>query len=338
MEVLNINMSSETFNTTAGNCLIELYKDQESTDVTLACGDDQQFKAHKAVLGFCSSVFKNIFRTNNAPNQVVYFRGVEGVELKSILEFMYTGKTTINQTCLDNFLAIARDIKVKGLGELPDNNSNKNSNIQNKNKDETKLIENSASTKCIKEGHYDTNNFLEHETVETQSMEPIVYVSENHENEDSSPHTNVKETEPAEIKTVTKDLIIPTTEEKQQECVIPRSSQKALYKWRPDWTIKDCYSLSGRDLYDLMPDENGLFSCTDCSYKQRARLDVARHCLSRHVNLKLECDDCTQHFRGFNSLQHHKRIVHEGVQYVCDNCPYKGNTRNNLHRHIIKYH
>merc|ERR1712179_710164 len=122
----------------------ELFKEPDLTDVTVACGDGQQLRAHKVILGSFSPVFKNIFRKNIAPNQVVYFRGVDGVELKSILEFIYTGKTTINQTCLDNFLALARDTKVKGLGKFPDNDSNKNLSLPDKNKDITKLIESSA--------------------------------------------------------------------------------------------------------------------------------------------------------------------------------------------------
>ena len=47
MELLNINISSNSFATNAENSFKELFEDLELTDVTLVCSDEQQIKEHK---------------------------------------------------------------------------------------------------------------------------------------------------------------------------------------------------------------------------------------------------------------------------------------------------
>ena len=76
--------------------LHKMMKSNELTDVTLVCDDKKQFQAHKIVLNACSPVFKSII---NLPqnNSVIYLRGIQHQEIKSILEYMYFGKTTFYQ-------------------------------------------------------------------------------------------------------------------------------------------------------------------------------------------------------------------------------------------------
>ena len=62
MELLNINISSNSFATNAGNSFKELFDDLELTDVTLVCSDDQQIKAHKVILGSSSPVESDSFK------------------------------------------------------------------------------------------------------------------------------------------------------------------------------------------------------------------------------------------------------------------------------------
>ena len=107
---------------------------------------------------------------------------------------------------------------------------------------------------------------------------------------------------------------------------------------KSDISIKECYSLIGRDYYDIKPAANGKFSCTDCNYGSKWRTDLAKHFLNNHVDIKLQCDECPKEFNSFNALQYHKRAVHEGIYFSCDICPNKGTTKSNLRRHIMKYH
>ena len=59
-------------------------------------------------------MLRNIFRENH---QVIYLFGSKGVLVKSLLDFMYSGEVQIEKDDLPSFLAIAEELKVKGLSE-----------------------------------------------------------------------------------------------------------------------------------------------------------------------------------------------------------------------------
>ena len=48
-------------------------------------------------------------------NILIYLRGVRHADLVSVLEFMYCGSVNVAQEDLNSFLAVAEDLKVKGL-------------------------------------------------------------------------------------------------------------------------------------------------------------------------------------------------------------------------------
>ena len=109
----------DKFQINAGNTLKMLLGDTNYTDVTLACDDDKQIKAHKVILSSCSSFFQNILLKNPHPNPLIYLKGVSFAELNSIIKFMYLGQTEVKQEDLNHFMEIAQDLKVLGLlGEL----------------------------------------------------------------------------------------------------------------------------------------------------------------------------------------------------------------------------
>ena len=116
MEVLNINISSQQFETYAGTYFKELYGERDLSEVTLVCSDDHQIKAHKVILGSSSPVFKNIFKTNTCSS--IYLHGVNFDHMESIVKFIYLGQTEINQSSIDDFLIVARDLKVKDLSHF----------------------------------------------------------------------------------------------------------------------------------------------------------------------------------------------------------------------------
>ena len=84
-------------------------------NVTLVCDDNSQVSAHKLVLSACSEYFKTIFRNNNHPSPLICLEGVSSPDLRNILEYMYNGKANILQENLDNFLSLAKRLKLLGL-------------------------------------------------------------------------------------------------------------------------------------------------------------------------------------------------------------------------------
>ena len=89
---LKWNDFQENVNTAFEN----LRKNEDFSDVTLACEDGQQFELHKVILA--SSM-----------------RGVKSEDLNAIIDFLYCGQANVFQENLDSFLAIAEELKLKGL-------------------------------------------------------------------------------------------------------------------------------------------------------------------------------------------------------------------------------
>jgi len=92
----------------------ELREDKDFFDVTLAC-DDDQIQAHKVILSACSPFFRTILKRNIHEHPLLYLKGVKYSDLTAVLNFMYHGEVNVAQEDLNSFLAIAEDLKVKGL-------------------------------------------------------------------------------------------------------------------------------------------------------------------------------------------------------------------------------
>ena len=93
----------------------DLKEDTEFSDVTLVSEDGQHVESHKVILAASSPFFKNMLRGNRHLHPLVFMKGTSLKDLKSLLEFIYCGETKICQNNLDAFLAIAEELKIKGL-------------------------------------------------------------------------------------------------------------------------------------------------------------------------------------------------------------------------------
>jgi len=92
----------------------ELRDDKDFFDVTLVC-DDEQLQAHKVILSACSPFFRNVLRRNPHQHPLLYLKGVKYSDLQSVLNFMYHGEVNVAQEELNSFLAVAEELRVKGL-------------------------------------------------------------------------------------------------------------------------------------------------------------------------------------------------------------------------------
>jgi len=120
------------FETNISVAFRELREEKDFFDVTLAC-DDSQIQAHKVILSACSPFFRNVLRRNPHQHPLLYLKGVKYKELLSVLNFMYMGEVNVAQEELNSFLAVAEDLRVKGLTQ---NNSSSESSAANKPKQE----------------------------------------------------------------------------------------------------------------------------------------------------------------------------------------------------------
>jgi len=103
------------FETNISSAFKDLRDDKDFFDVTLSCDDDEQIKAHKVILSACSPFFRNVLRRNPHPHPLLYLKSVKYTDIQAVLNFMYHGEVNVAQEELNSFLAVAEDLRVKGL-------------------------------------------------------------------------------------------------------------------------------------------------------------------------------------------------------------------------------
>ncbi len=92
-------------------------------DVSLAVADDDRLvQAHKVILSTCSPFFRNVLAKQSRASPlggllhpVIFLRGISAHDLRNVLDFMYKGEVNVAQEELDAFLAVAEDLKIRGL-------------------------------------------------------------------------------------------------------------------------------------------------------------------------------------------------------------------------------
>ena len=74
---------------------------------------------HKVILSACSPFFRSVLRRNQPASQqgslVLYLKGVTYRDMESVLNFMYHGEVNVAQDDLNSFLAVAEELRVKGI-------------------------------------------------------------------------------------------------------------------------------------------------------------------------------------------------------------------------------
>ena len=113
-----VNLNNNNYNDVTKNLYVELFLTGKYSDVTLISDDQTQFKAHKFVLNYQSSFFHNIFKHDvfNLQNTVI-LSGIHKLEVESILQFMYLGKTTFEEERINVFLQTAKALNVTEIVE-----------------------------------------------------------------------------------------------------------------------------------------------------------------------------------------------------------------------------
>jgi len=100
--------------------------DDELLDVSLVCSNNKggsvTLRAHKLILAAYSPVFKDMFKNmNDKKDPAIFLKGISHDNLASMLDFMYQGSVDIPKSVLNDFIADAEELQIKGLrGENDD--------------------------------------------------------------------------------------------------------------------------------------------------------------------------------------------------------------------------
>eukprot|EP00092_Neocalanus_flemingeri_P019672 GFUD01021306.1.p1 GENE.GFUD01021306.1~~GFUD01021306.1.p1 ORF type:complete len:177 (+),score=48.53 GFUD01021306.1:16-546(+) len=107
-------LKSTEFGDNLSSYFRNLREEGDLFDITLAC-DDDQLEAHKIILSASSVFFKSVIKRNPHRHPLLYLKGVKIDDLRSLLDFMYLGKTKVAQDHLETFLTLGKELGVKGL-------------------------------------------------------------------------------------------------------------------------------------------------------------------------------------------------------------------------------
>ena len=273
----------------------DLYTTQELSDVTLACDDGMQVKAHKIILISCSQFFQNILLRNPHNHPLVYLKGVGYQVLKNIIRFIYLGQTDVDQDLLEQFMETAKELKIKGLCENETPNPVFNYNQRNPNEFTTEQFEDYTNKNYDKDG---TN-------IQKQVATPYFPVEQGN-----------KETENA-VETIN-EFHANAEQNKDSSVYINYQNPIPLLKnaeGKLICTICDYQTMNHTNLHAHYLTKHGIgqpggYFCKKCNQMFSSRGSLTNHTKAIHEGVRFPCDQCD--FKGTqnNSLKKHRRSIH----------------------------
>ncbi|KAI5738173.1 hypothetical protein M8J77_003853 [Diaphorina citri] len=94
-----------------------LLENQILVDVTLMC-NTHTLKVHKVVLASCSPYFEGVLQKQLGTHPLIVLKDMKFSVLRSLIEFMYCGETSIAEDNLPALLDAAKFFEVKGLASM----------------------------------------------------------------------------------------------------------------------------------------------------------------------------------------------------------------------------
>eukprot|EP00092_Neocalanus_flemingeri_P031552 GFUD01034263.1.p1 GENE.GFUD01034263.1~~GFUD01034263.1.p1 ORF type:complete len:333 (+),score=58.08 GFUD01034263.1:57-1055(+) len=295
----------------------ELKDDKDFFDVTLAC-EEEQIQAHRVILSACSPFFHQILRRNPHQHPLLYLKGVTFTDLQSVLNFMYHGEVSVAQEELNSFLAVAEDLKVKGLTQTqPGTQTRKQENPSSRSKEREPMPQklkrpinslplNPRTTSQLTNNQQianthvdDIQEIVQHQQIKSEPRDTSLLYS--------SDQTHVPVPAQAD------NHIIDTYQEEeagyedyshyqedQQMTVENRGEQSNQYEKEVDVrTPEDLLKF-------VLPGETG-FVCSYCAKVFPNKRDVRNHLESIHFPnyFTYSCEQCGKEFKSLNSRNIH---------------------------------
>jgi len=110
-----IFLKQNDFQTETLNIFKDMLNDPHFTNITLVTEGNRYIRAHKVILSAFSPVFKDIL-VNTPDCPFIYLRGVQHEHLEAIVNYIYLGETKVSLESVTEFLNVASDLKIVGLG------------------------------------------------------------------------------------------------------------------------------------------------------------------------------------------------------------------------------
>jgi len=311
------------FETNISSAFRDLREDKDFFDVTLAC-DDEQIQAHKVILSACSPFFRNILHQNPHPHPLLYLKGVKFLDIQAVLNFMYHGEVNVAQEELNTFLAVAEDLRVKGL-------------TQNQSDPQTKTI---SAPKSQSQSLPKT--IMPRNTEKTPSAQPLmrpkpitpVSTLSREVDDDIVEYIPVKSEPrdpPPQVQLHSDPIYTPPISNQANLALSTQDGHENDMVYQETESYDDYSQYSGEERYSGLGDGAGgdankaiddqvaeltrktgtnIWECLACGKTASQRTDLKKHIEAHHLNLCLPCDQCESVFSSRHVRQHHIRNMH----------------------------
>lgn len=292
----------------------ELREDKDLFDVTLAC-EGKQVEAHKVILSACSPFFRSVLKRNPHTHPLLYLKGIEYEDVLAVLDFMYHGEVKVAQDDLNSFLAVGKELQVKGLtqdGETP------SSTPEHPRPQKLQIPPQQVEQE---------NDQLE--------VAEVVFEEEEEEVAEMPMGRNIK-TEPETdshslMNSVEQDADTNMDGPEQQQSTFPKIvntlSLGTEIKSDPDWDYHQPAKLTGprtslyrKDTYGHVKphckkdvdDRGACVICRLCGKRGRDMYNMREHIEAVHPHLSpvYHCKLCAQEFKSHNCLKVHTKKYH----------------------------
>jgi len=306
------------FENNISNAFKELRDDSEFFDVTLAC-DDDQMQAHKVILSACSPFFRNILRRNHHQHPLLYMKGVKYTDLQAVLNFMYHGEVNVAQEELNSFLAVAEDLRVKGLTQNQPSSHQASSKISS---EERRRSPAPAPTR-------DKEKVPDAASSQTSQLPKRAYLPQQHRNHDE----DIQE-------------IIPIKSE-------PLSQPQQVYRAEEEHTVSTYQEDAGYEDYGDYQDQG--YHQVDTTMDHNITMQEGHHgkgenrnVLNQYIKKSVaddghsvyECSLCGQKNSQRVNVLNHVESVHfpNSFIYTCKHCQAEFYSKNARNVHVSRNH
>merc|ERR1712142_631710 len=109
-------LRDKVFNNNRDLILSQAFAENTYADVTLVSDDKIPVKAHKLILSACSPVLKNLLVNHPNSQPLIFLRDVEYQDLKSILQFLYSGQSQVSEDRLEKLMEAGKNLGIDNLG------------------------------------------------------------------------------------------------------------------------------------------------------------------------------------------------------------------------------
>ena len=329
----------------------QLFESNKFTDVTLVCGDQKTIEAHRLILSACSPVFAKILDQNTSAHPWIYLRGIDYEELKSIIEFIYLGASSLESSKVNEFFEIAADLEVSSITKSQESARRLFNKETTQEEDKTEKKDLSPLPPTLDEVNADSDEEMGQTESNSQEMSivgdsfvdsygvPVVDEEDNKPKFEMEPKSNRKtksfNCNICSAKYASKGGVQLHIKLKHGQLDVLKEQDKNNGQ-KEDLNEVTTFDTKKPNISDFfIPNDT---SCDECGYEAKNILDLKHHAKTSHEATRFKCNLCNFRAPEKSALKMHIMQVHIGKTFTCIRCNFSTKKKAQLKVHLKEAH